>query len=304
MRLATQAMGTRFELVLVGADEAHLRAAGEEALAEIEECDRRLSLFRSDSLLSHLNRSGALRPVRTDADTYALFELCAEVHAASQGAFDPTIAPLMEAHGFRGAVGDVAAARAHVGWNGVELDPEHASIRFARAGVTLDLGAIGKGHGLDLAARVLREAGIESALLHGGTSTVVAVGAPPGEPGWRVALARGADAPCATLRDCALSVSAPHGRTTQVGGRELGHVLDPQSGQPAEGTCLAAAITALESGAALADAWSTALLVRGTDLARHNAIETLHATGSLDAPAWHFSRTAGEARFALPAVTS
>jgi len=304
MRLATQAMGTRFELVLVGADETHLRAAGEEALAEIEECDRRLSLFRQDSLLAHLNRSGAMRPVRADADTYALFELCADVHRASDGAFDPTVEPLMQAHGFRGAPGDVSAARARVGWDGVELDPEHCSIRMRRAGVALDLGAIGKGHGLDLAARALREAGIESALLHGGTSTVVAIGAPPGEEGWRVELAASAGAPCALLRDVALSVSAPHGRTIVREGITLGHVLDPESGEPAEGVALAAAITPIEAGAALADAWSTALLVRGAGLASRTDIETLHATGSCDAPDWHFSLPAGEARFALPAVTS
>ena len=107
LRLATQAMATRFELVLapsaapaVNGDEARLRAAGEAALEEIADCDRRLSLFRRDSLLSHVNRNAARAPVRLDADTYALFEACAEVQRLSGGAFDASVAPRMRALGF------------------------------------------------------------------------------------------------------------------------------------------------------------------------------------------------------------
>lgn len=107
---------------------------------------------------------------------------------------------------------------------------------------------------------MLRSSGVSSALLHGGTSTVVALGAPPGEPGWRVAVetAPGSGpAPVAVLRDAALSVSAPHGRTLADGS---GHVLDPRTGAPAEGPGVAAVIA---SSARWADAWSTALLVLG-----------------------------------------
>ena len=104
VRLALHAMGTRFELVLEGENdgpltEAHLRAAGEEALEEVELLDARLSLFRRDSLLSHIQRNAATQPVGIDPDTFSLFELCADVCSASQGAFDPTVAPLMRAYG-------------------------------------------------------------------------------------------------------------------------------------------------------------------------------------------------------------
>lgn len=314
IRLAAHAMGTRFELVLPGehrgAAGTRLRAAGEEALAEVEEAERRLSLFRRDSLLAHLNRCAGTGPVRVDVDTFELLALCDNLVRASDGAFDPTVAPLMRAHGLHGdgvqtpACDSLAGARARVGWDGVVLDRERRTVRFERPGVSLDLGGVGKGHGLDLAARALREAGVERALLHGGTSSVVAIGAPTcstdstgstGSPGWRVALGPGPEAPVAVLRDGALSVSAPEGRVAPGPHGLVTHVLDPRTGAPAAHVAIAAAVA---DSAALADAWSTALLVAGDALAPHPDVETLYAVGAVQNRAWrHRSRGPHPPRF-------
>jgi thiamine biosynthesis lipoprotein len=135
----------------------------------------------------------------------------------------------------------------------------------------LDLGAIAKGHALDLAAARLRELGVTCGLLHAGTSSILALEAPPGTPGWRIAIAAppsesaGGELPgrcgVVTLRHAALGVSAPHGRTvTGPAGQAWGHVMDPRTGKPATTARLAAAVC---RSAAAADAWSTALLVMG-----------------------------------------
>ncbi|MCH2105347.1 MAG: FAD:protein FMN transferase, partial [Planctomycetes bacterium] len=129
----------------------------------------------------------------------------------------------------------------------------------------LDFGAVAKGWALDLAREGLLEAGVERALLHGGTSSVLAIGAPPGEEGWRVALGKESGASC-LLRDCALGVSAPDG---EAGGE--GHVLVPGTSAAASGVELAAVVC---ESAAWADAWSTALVVRGEELELRNGVET------------------------------
>jgi thiamine biosynthesis lipoprotein len=123
----------------------------------------------------------------------------------------------------------------------------------------LDLGSVGKGWALGRAAELLGEAGIDCALLHGGTSTVVAIGAPPDAEQWKVALPDGCEV---ELRDEALSVSATWGKSFSDGGRIHGHVLDPRSGIAVTGGRMAA--VALPS-AADSDALSTALLVRGEE---------------------------------------
>ena len=273
VRLATAAMGTRFEIVLPGPDAERLRPIGEAALEEIEALHRRLTRFAASSLLSHINRVAAERPVRLDAATFALFEDALAGHRASGGAFDITVAPLMEAWGYGpSAVGAPLAPRPlpRTGMDAIELDPATRTIRFLRPGVSLDLGGIAKGHAVDRAAEILREHGVESALVHGGTSSVAAIGAPEGEPGWRVALGPEPDAPVVTLRDTTLSVSgrwAPDRRqdgqaSEPDASRRTSHIVDPHRGEPlaADGPTKVAVIG---PSARLGDAWATALLVLG-----------------------------------------
>jgi thiamine biosynthesis lipoprotein len=274
--LALHAMATRFEMVLHGDRPVSLRAAGEEALEEIGRLEAQLSLFRPASEIAHLNARAAQGPVRVTPSLFALLEQAKKLHEESGGAFDITIAPLVRCWGFMGGHGRqpepdaLAAARAAVGMHLIELDPERHTVRFAREGVMLDLGAIGKGYAIERAAEVLREAGVERALLHGGTSTIYALGHPPEEEFWKVGIEH-TPAGTATnpallatvpLRDQALSVSAVWGKFFQTEGRTFGHVLDPRTGQPAAGAVLAAVVL---PSATETDALSTALLVLSTE---------------------------------------
>jgi FAD:protein FMN transferase len=273
LRLACEAMGARFEVALFGGgsgggdDPARLRAAGEAAVAEINHWHERLSFFEASSFISYINERAANHPVPCDGDMFRLLLLCRDVWRDSQGAFDPTVAALMRAAGFREMARDPAAiadALSATGFQHVTLDESNHTIRFAHRGIELDLGAIGKGWALDRAADILRQVGITSALIHGGTSSVIAIGSPPDAAAWRISLrAPDADlsAPVITLLDSALGVSAPHGRVVDLPGGSAGHVLDPRTGQSAAKAALAAVIG---DSAAAADAWSTALLVLAT----------------------------------------
>jgi thiamine biosynthesis lipoprotein len=242
--LATYAMRTRFELVLVGDDEPFLRAAGEEALNEIAELERLLSRFRSDSDIGRINRFAALESVRVDARTFRLLQQAKRLWEATEGAFDITLGT------WRHSQKATSLADA------IFLDEAAMTVRLADEGVRLDLGGIGKGYALERAANLLRLSGVESAFLHSGTSSVFAFGCDQnGEP-WRVAIAHPVnDEPIATvtLSGCGLSVSA----TTPAEGRRT---VDPQTGEPVRRTLLAAVVLPSPTEA---EAWSTALLVSG-----------------------------------------
>jgi len=163
---------------------------------------------------------------------------------------------------------ELAQARAMVGMDLVHLDPENFTVEFAREGVMLDLGAIGKGYAIERAAEILREAGVTSALLHGGTSTVYALGHPSDAEYWKVAVedppasvtATSVPLPPVLLKDEAMSVSAIWGRSFQKEGQLFGHVLDPRTGNPVAKAILAAVIL---PSATETDALSTALLTLG-----------------------------------------
>lgn len=303
VRLAVMAMGTRFELVLAapidGITKNQLRAAGQAAIDVIEEYDARYSLFRRDSLLSYINTNAYRRPVKVDPDTFDLLKLCKKIYEKSDGAFDITVAPMMKVLGFHkdvpeadynqllpklpdyaGETGIEFEVVRAVGMDGVKLDSDNYTVAFLRPGMAVDLGGVAKGFALDKAASELRDVGVDCALIHGGTSSAIAIGKPPGLEGWRIAINtfinvdkdnykkadqknKGKIYPCATICDQALAVSAQHGRMiTSADGHKMGHIIDPRTGFSAGGDDKHSIITAVvTSTACLADAWSTALLV-------------------------------------------
>ena len=239
--LARNAMATRFELVLHGGNAGRLRAAGEEALAEVDRLEARLSLYRPSSEIAQVNAQAARRPVRVSPPVFRLLQHAQRLQRETGGMFDIAAAPLVRCWGFMDGGRRVPGA------------DEIAQ-------------AIGKGFAIDRAADILREAGLTSALLHGGTSTVYGLGHPPDAAGWKVAIIEAPDAPrlgaAVVLRDSALSVSAVWARSFEAAGRTYGHVIDPRTGHPVNHAILAA--VGLPS-ATETDAFSTALLVAGLE---------------------------------------
>jgi len=120
----------------------------------------------------------------------------------------------------------ITAALSRVGMQYVRLNRDDFTVRYDREGVMLELGAIGKGYAVDRAVDLLREYEIKSALLHGGTSTIYGLGAPPDADAWTVAIQHpsgltGAYLAQAELHDAALSVSAPHGKWFEQSGKKV-----------------------------------------------------------------------------------
>ena len=276
VRLAREAMATRFEIALHGDNPVSLRAAGEEALDEIDWVEAQLSIYRSDSQINHANQRAALEPVKLEPTIFALIERCLELNEHTEGAFDITLGPLIRCWGFMGGTGQIPSAEALeeakqlVGRNRLILDPKAFTIRFEKEGVMLDLGSVGKGFALERAKEILEENGVKSALLHGGTSTVATIGTPPDQPAWKIAVTRPEENEegepeiktigLANLNSHALSVSAVWGKSFQTEDREYGHVIDGRTAEPTTGA-VQAAVTL--PSATDADAISTALLVAG-----------------------------------------
>jgi FAD:protein FMN transferase len=237
-------MGTRFEAAIVVDEHSRLdaEAIGELALREIEDWHSRLSRFEPDSWLSHVNRTAGDTPIRLDEETFPLFADAVQVWRDSGGAFD--------------------IARGH----GADLllDRDARTLTYRDPHVSLDLGAIGKGHALDRAAACLRSNGVTRALLQGGTSSAVAIGPPPDASAWRIGVA--AEQGASTIQevlelvDAAFSLSDEASQPGAPGGR---HIVDPRN--RGNDPLARAPRRVIVSGpsARLADAWSTALAVLG-----------------------------------------
>jgi len=288
--LSTFAMGTRFELVLAGDDRSHLTSVGETAIAEIEEAHARMNRFDAGSFLSYVNTHAHEKEIPLDDEMFELLQESLDVHHASDGAFDITVAPLLnDWFSFPASLDqdhkkDETDLDRPIGSQSLKLESQPRSIHFELAGLTLDLGGIAKGHALDLAAQIVRENGITCALLQGGSCSVVAIGKPPGESGWKVSMPGPGKVPYVRLCDAAMSVSAPTNRVRKMPGDKYSHIIDPRDKSVFSEDRLVAVIT---DTARLADAWSTALLVLGsrpTNLP--STITSIMSGGTDEKPTW------------------
>jgi thiamine biosynthesis lipoprotein len=271
IRIQRRAMACRFEVTLSGEDSVFTPAA-RDALVEVDRIESRLTLFRETSDLVDLNRRAAREAVALDREFMSLLQACRALSVETEGAFDPTSAPLSRCWGFLKREGrlpaedEIEAARACVGIDGLDLDLEASTVSFHREGVELNLGGVGKGYALDRVAKLLIECGVAHALISAGGSSLRALGGRGG--GFRVDLCSPArDAPFARLRlrDASLGTSGASLQFVEVDGRRYGHVIDPRTGWPASGMLSASVVT---DDALRADALSTAFLVGGEDLAR------------------------------------
>lgn len=254
---------------------AHDGAAGDAALAALDLVDQledQLSVFRAGSEVSAINRTASERPVAVEPRLFMLLELCGRLHAATNGAFDVTTGPLSRVWGFLKREGrlpadaEIAAALATVGFQYVELDAAEHSVRFTRAGVEINFNSIGKGYALDRVAELLAQRGVTDYLCHGGGSSVLARGRDRAgdTAGWAIAVPHPfqRDRPVGEIVLCdeALGTSGSSTQSFTAEGRRYGHLLDPRTGQPAEGVFTATAVAAT---AAEADSLATAFYILG-----------------------------------------
>ena len=267
-RFAHEAMATTFEILIASDDTVaesaeYARQAAQAAFHEIDRLEKDLSRFIESSDVSRINKLGARESVRVSIDTFECLQLAGRIHDDTGGAFDVTIGALLacwraSASTPRGpTVKEIAEAKARTGMERVALDGKSFTVRLKTDGVLLDLGGIGKGFALDKAAETLREWadegwGLEAALLSGGQSSVLAMGAPPGKRGWTVTV--GADI-LDVPEEIVLCDRALSGSGTRVRGR---HIIDPRTGRPAKGPIRA---WASSPSGAVSDALSTAFMV-------------------------------------------
>jgi thiamine biosynthesis lipoprotein len=235
------AMGTLFEALLLGDDAEHLAAVAEAALDEVQRIERLLSRFDPRSEISRINRLAGREEVLVDCEVAALLQTCFDATHWTERCFD------ILASGRRKPPDGAAA---------VEFSLARRLIRFTDPAATLDLGGIGKGYALDSVAEILAENGVENALMHGGTSSVLARGTDADGAPWKVSLRSltgDESGEMIELIDSALSCSAVN---------EQADIIDPRTGEPLTGGIGCAVVA---KSATQAEILSTALLCRGPD---------------------------------------
>lgn len=240
---------------------------------EIERIERLLSKYRAESEISKLNRLGRLK---VSPETFYIIKKAKEFYQLSNGAFDITVAPLMELWGFtdnRFRVPkdpEIKATLKLIGSDKIVLNEARSVIEFSFPGMKIDLGGIAKGYAFDCAVNRLKENNITSCLISGGQ--VYALGNKSGKP-WKVAIkdprAQGLAGEIG-LQDQSVATSGDYEQYFMVNGKRFCHIIDPRTGYSAESGAISATVVA--SDGLTADALSTAVFVlgkaKGEELAR------------------------------------
>lgn len=242
-------------------------------VAALAEVDSSLSMFNKESTLSRVNRNEAME---SDSMLNVVFALAQKVSAATDGAFDVTVAPLVNAWGFgykNGALPDSAqvdSLKALVGWQRVCI--EDGIVKKDDPRMVMDFSAIAKGFGCDVVAEVMRRNGVKNFMIEIGGEVVVE-GLNRSKRPWRVGVNKPVeDSTCVNneledvleLTNMAMATSGNY-RNFYVteDGRKVAHTIDPKSGRPVQHSVLSA--TVLAPTCAEADAFATSFMVMGLE---------------------------------------
>ncbi len=263
-----EAMGGAFSIVAYGPDSNVLRSAAEAAGDEARRIDLLMSNYVWSSEWSQINREAGVRPVRVSEETIQLLQACKQYSKASEGTFDITVGPLMKVWGFYKGSGhlphraEVRVALANVGSDKILIEGD--AVRFARPGMDIDPGGIGKGYAVDKLAAILKEYGIRSALISAARSSIYAIGAPPNEPGWRVQIRDPKDATKVAeqvvLRDESMSTSGNYEKFFYAEGKMYSHIMDPRTGFPAQGML---SVSVIAPRCIDSEAWTKPIYIQG-----------------------------------------
>jgi thiamine biosynthesis lipoprotein len=244
-----------------------------------------MSAFRADSELSAFNRQPLHKAMPLSSELYAVFAAAQEVSRVSDGAFDVTVAPLVDTWGFgppqgvtaRRSVPSLARVQQQqpsVGYRALQLDPARRSATKQRDGLRADLGGIAKGYGVDVAARALEASGIENYMVEAGGEVRVRGRHDDGRP-WRIGIEKPDAWPprahfvvpfADAYRFPAMATSGDYRNYFEQDGRRYSHEIDPTSGFPIDHRLCS--VTVVAADCMQADALATALIVLGPERAR------------------------------------
>lgn len=237
-RFSHNSMATIFEVFIIHDDSVYAEQAAWEAFRELDRLELELSRFIENSDIYRINNLGKNQPTQIGLDAFECLKQCAQLTNKTDGAFDIT-------------------AGKNPGMHMLQLDETNFSVKLLADSIHVDLGGFGKGYAIDQMARLFREWDIESVLIHGGKSSVLALAEPPGEKGWPVTLSN----PSQT-RQILSHVYLKHRALSGSGLQKGHHIINPRTGKPIEDRLAAWAST---SSGAMSDALSTAFIVMAAE---------------------------------------
>lgn len=265
----------------------HDTSLKKEIEAELHRFDGSLSPFNDTATISRINRG---EDVKVDSFFCTVFRRSMEISRETKGAFDITVAPLVNAWGFGFRKGEfpdsmqIDSLRQFVGYEKVSLTPE-GKVMKQDPRVILDCSAVAKGYAVDVIAQFLQKKGIRNFMVDIGGEVVVS-GKNPQEQWWRIGINKPVDDSLAVNQDLqtvlnvtgvGIATSGNYRNYYYHEGKKYAHTIDPKTGYPALHSLLSATVVARDCMSA--DAYATACMVMGLE----RATEFVESRADIDA---------------------
>ena len=263
------AMGTVVEITLIGNDEEAAKKAALQAFQEIRRIEHLMSPWIESSDVSRINRSAGNDGVRVSPETVEVLKRAQEVSKLSEGGFDITVGPLVQLwrkareKGIPPPMQEIKESLSLVNFRDVTFNSE-GRVFLKKEGMTIDLGGIAKGYGVDRAFELLKGLGYRNLVVNAGGDLRVGGSKPEGP--WSIGIQHPRDPEKIMARisvsDTAVTTSGDYEKFFIHQGKRYHHILNPRNGFPAEGC---QSVTVLQKEGAMADALATAIFVLGPE---------------------------------------
>ena len=266
-------MGSRWGITLVAKDSLTTEQQIDTVIAEVTRIENLISDWRSETQISQVNANAGLKPVKVDAEVFALTKRALQLSRSSEGAFDISFAAMDRIWKFDGSMKTMPSPERikqsveKVGYKNIILDSVNSTIYLKLKGMKIGFGALGEGYAADKSRAMMLERGITAGIVNGSGDMSTWGKQPNGKP-WTVGitnpLKEGALIQVVPLRHGAVVTSGSYEKFVEFNGKRYSHIINPSTGYPATGLC---SVTIFGPNAETANGLSTTMMVLGKDAA-------------------------------------
>lgn len=266
---AVKLMGSRFDITIVANDTLSAENNIDSVIAEITRIENLISDWKSDTQVSEVNRNAGIKPVKVDAEVFALTERAIYFSEITGGAFDISFAAMDRIWKFDGSMKAMPSPEAikksveKVGYENIELNKENSTIFLKRKGMKIGFGALGEGYAADRCREMMLAKGIKAGIVNG-SGDMSTWGKHPDGRAWSVGITnpmkKDTIFAIIPLVKSAVVTSGSYEKFVVFNGKRYAHIINPVTGYPATGLC---SVTVLGPSAETANGFSTSIMVLG-----------------------------------------
>lgn len=261
-------MGSEFEITLVDKDSLSAEKNIDKSIEEISRIENLISEWIPETQISEVNRNAGIKPVKVDAEVFALTEQAIYFSKLTGGAFDISIVAMDKIWKFDDSMNELPSEDAiknsvkNVGYQNIILDKNNSTIFLKNKGMKIGFGSIGKGYAADKARDLMKSFGIKAGIINASGDISTWGTQPDGNP-WAVGINNPFKEEIEEilyLKDNSVTTSGSYEKYAEIHGKRYSHIMNPKTGYPSTGLT---SVTVVGPNATMANGFSTSLMVLG-----------------------------------------